>query len=326
MTPFINAYAAFFLIGGAAVSAWRFWQRAGAGNRAAGNTLIAVGALLPGIGGAMAKAGVVEALYVGEFIGLVLIWAGERMCAWRPAPAAIVGEPGPVPWIDSRRRPRARLFRMTRFRSCSDVHWPRRRADGASWRLLAAARRRRAGDIVGTAADATGAVLPAAQVTLRNLATGEEQFAQADLEGRFRFAGIRVGSYLVTVESAGFSRDSRTVTVADAGAPVEVTFALVPGRVEMGVTVTATRSERDAAAVPLRTDTIGRDALVAEVAALGRRRARPGAGRDAGRQRPDAGAPAAARPRFDAACSCWSTASASTTRARRPTAPAPRWA
>ena len=96
MTPFINAYAAFFLIGGAAVSAWRFWQRAGGGNRAAGNTLIAVGALLPGIGGAMAKAGVVEALYVGEFIGLVLIWAGERTCAWRPAPTAVVGEPGPV--------------------------------------------------------------------------------------------------------------------------------------------------------------------------------------------------------------------------------------
>ena len=96
MTPFINAYAAFFLIGGAAVSAWRYWQRAGAGNRAAGNALIAVGALLPGIGGAMAKAGVVEALYIGEFIGLLLIWAGERTCAWRPALVAVAGEPGPA--------------------------------------------------------------------------------------------------------------------------------------------------------------------------------------------------------------------------------------
>jgi len=35
----------------------------------------------------------------------------------------------------------------------------------------------------------------------------------------------------------------------------------VPGRIEMGVSVTAARSERDAAAVPLRTDTLGSDAL-----------------------------------------------------------------
>ena len=94
ITPFINTYAAFFLIGGAAVSAWRYWQNAGTGHRAAGNTLIAVGALLPGIGGAMAKAGVVEALYVGECVGLLLIWLGERTCAWRPAPADVRPQAG----------------------------------------------------------------------------------------------------------------------------------------------------------------------------------------------------------------------------------------
>jgi hypothetical protein len=92
MTPFINGYAAFFLIGGAALSAWRFWQSGGAGNRAAGNALIAVGALLPGIGGSMAKAGIVEALYVGECVGLLLIWLGERTCAWRPTAVRVVTE------------------------------------------------------------------------------------------------------------------------------------------------------------------------------------------------------------------------------------------
>ncbi|MGE5198654.1 MAG: TonB-dependent receptor, partial [Rhodospirillaceae bacterium] len=127
--------------------------------------------------------------------------------------------------------------------------------------LFLSARAARAGDIIGTAADATGAVLPAAQITVRNVATGEEQFAQADLEGRFRFSGLRGGSYLVTVESPGFSRDSRTVAVPESGAPAEVRFALVPGRVEMGVTVTAARSERDAGVIPLRTDRIGREAL-----------------------------------------------------------------
>jgi hypothetical protein len=83
MTPFINAYAVFFLIGGALVSAWRFWRTGDAGARAAGNGLIAFGALLPGVGGSLAKAGLVEALYLGEFVGILFIWMGERLCARR---------------------------------------------------------------------------------------------------------------------------------------------------------------------------------------------------------------------------------------------------
>jgi hypothetical protein len=55
-------------------------------HRAAGTALIAVGALLPGIGGGMAKAGMVEALYVGELIGIILIWAGYTLCIRTPMP------------------------------------------------------------------------------------------------------------------------------------------------------------------------------------------------------------------------------------------------
>ena len=88
LTPFVNGYAAFFLIGGAAYSAWSYARRGAARARAIGNALIALGALLPGIGGGLAKAGVVEALYVGEFAGLVLIWAGYVPCTRGPAPAA----------------------------------------------------------------------------------------------------------------------------------------------------------------------------------------------------------------------------------------------
>lgn len=81
LTPIINAYAVFFLIGGAIVSAWRHYRYRGHLHRAAGNALIALGAILPGVGGAFAKAGVVEALYVGECVGLVIIWLGDRVCA-----------------------------------------------------------------------------------------------------------------------------------------------------------------------------------------------------------------------------------------------------
>ncbi len=97
LTPFINLYAAVFLIGGAILSSLRYAQQRapGSGVRALGNAFIAAGAILPGIGGGMAKGGVVEALYLGEFLGLILIWTGYGLCvrapvAERPVPAVAV--------------------------------------------------------------------------------------------------------------------------------------------------------------------------------------------------------------------------------------------
>lgn len=90
LTPLVNGYAALFLIGGAAYSAWTYASRRAGRARAVGNALIALGALLPGIGGGFAKAGVVEALYVGELAGLVLIWSGYTACIRGPSPAPAV--------------------------------------------------------------------------------------------------------------------------------------------------------------------------------------------------------------------------------------------
>ena len=80
LTPFINTYSAIFLIGSALYSAIRWSKIENGKNLAIGNALITVGALLPGIGGGMAKAGMVEALYIGEFLGIFLIYAGYRIC------------------------------------------------------------------------------------------------------------------------------------------------------------------------------------------------------------------------------------------------------
>jgi hypothetical protein len=81
LTPFINLYAVFFLIGGAIRSAWNHYHDRGHFYRAAGNALIALGAILPGIGGSFAKAGMVEVLYLGECLGLIIIWTGDRVCS-----------------------------------------------------------------------------------------------------------------------------------------------------------------------------------------------------------------------------------------------------
>jgi len=77
-SPFINTYAAIFLIGGAVLSAWRYRRDRASRHRFVGNCFIAVGALLPGIGGTATRMGYTEVLYVMELIGLILIWTGYR--------------------------------------------------------------------------------------------------------------------------------------------------------------------------------------------------------------------------------------------------------
>jgi hypothetical protein len=81
-SPLLNTYALAMLGGGAALSAWRYRRRGdGSSARVWGNTSIAVGTLVVGIGGGFARAGIVEVLYVAEVIGLALIWQGYQMMA-----------------------------------------------------------------------------------------------------------------------------------------------------------------------------------------------------------------------------------------------------
>ena len=90
MTPFINIYSVLFLAGGAIYSAFEFFSQPAMRNRYVGNILIAIGAILPAIGGTATRFGYVEVLYVTELIGLLLIYAGYRKCVApsTPAPAA----------------------------------------------------------------------------------------------------------------------------------------------------------------------------------------------------------------------------------------------
>lgn len=80
-SPFINTYAVIFLVGGAIWSAWKYWRSGASQRRMWGNICIAVGAILPGIGGSFTRMGYVEVLYVTELLGLSLIWAGYYIMA-----------------------------------------------------------------------------------------------------------------------------------------------------------------------------------------------------------------------------------------------------
>ena len=77
-SPFINLYAVIFLVGGAVYSALKYRKSPGMSHRVIGNWLIAIGALLPGIGGSFTRFGHVEVLYVTELVGIVLIYFGYR--------------------------------------------------------------------------------------------------------------------------------------------------------------------------------------------------------------------------------------------------------
>jgi hypothetical protein len=76
LTPFFNLYGTVTLVGGAAWSAWLFWRKRILLHRTIGNILIAVGAILPAFGGTFSRMGVPGALYIGELLGAVLMFAG----------------------------------------------------------------------------------------------------------------------------------------------------------------------------------------------------------------------------------------------------------
>jgi len=94
-SPFVNLYAVIFLIGGAVLSALRYSRSPETRHRMWANTLIAIGAILPGIGGTATRMGHVEVLYVTELVGLLFTWAGYRMSV-RPAITAVAAPARPT--------------------------------------------------------------------------------------------------------------------------------------------------------------------------------------------------------------------------------------
>jgi hypothetical protein len=91
LTPFFNLYGTVALVGGAAYSSFIFWRKRVLLHRALGNVLIATGAMLPAFGGLFSRLQVPGALYLGEFLGVILLFLGF-LRATTP-----MGETNPVP-------------------------------------------------------------------------------------------------------------------------------------------------------------------------------------------------------------------------------------
>lgn len=76
LTILMNIYGTITMVGGAIYSAFLFWRKQVLLPRVVGNILIAAGALFPAMAGSFVKAGLVDALYISELLGVVLMFVG----------------------------------------------------------------------------------------------------------------------------------------------------------------------------------------------------------------------------------------------------------
>jgi hypothetical protein len=77
MTPVFNTFGTVALVGGAIYSAWVYWRRKIMPHRVISNILIAVGAILPAVGGThMRLGGGLPLFYVFELVGIIIIFIG----------------------------------------------------------------------------------------------------------------------------------------------------------------------------------------------------------------------------------------------------------
>jgi hypothetical protein len=94
------------------------------------------------------------------------------------------------------------------------------------------------GSILGTVADASGAVIVGAEVTATNKATEFKQAGRSDSDGNYRLAHLVPGSYTVRVTMEGFKSLSRSVDLL-VDQQINLNLTLTVGAVGESVTVTA---------------------------------------------------------------------------------------
>ena len=94
------------------------------------------------------------------------------------------------------------------------------------------------GKILGIVKDPAGNLIPQANVTLANKATGVKQTAHADGQGAFAFPVVPVGTYELLVTMENFRPYKRTDLVIDLGSAVQLEIPLELAGVNESVTVT----------------------------------------------------------------------------------------
>jgi len=81
----------------------------------------------------------------------------------------------------------------------------------------------------GTISDPSGGVIPGAQISIRNTATGSSKDIQADSDGYYTAPNLAPGTYEVKVTAKGFNTTVSTVTLA-VGAQQQLNIPMKVGK------------------------------------------------------------------------------------------------
>jgi outer membrane receptor protein involved in Fe transport len=93
--------------------------------------------------------------------------------------------------------------------------------------------------IAGTVTDATGGVLPTAEIVVTNAETGVTRTTTADDQGRYRVSNLNIGRYDVSATMAGFQTATRQGINLTIGREAVVDISLNLGEISDQVTVTS---------------------------------------------------------------------------------------
>jgi hypothetical protein len=98
-------------------------------------------------------------------------------------------------------------------------------------------------EVLGTVTDSSGAVVPAAKVTLLRVVTGERREVKSSSTGDYSFPLIDIGEYHVTVEASGFKTQEKTGITLQVNQRARVNFVLEVGAASERIEVVATGVE-----------------------------------------------------------------------------------
>ena len=94
--------------------------------------------------------------------------------------------------------------------------------------------------ITGTVADASGAVVPNASISLTNTATGQVRQTVSNSVGIYRFANVGAGTYSLSATAQNYQKFNKTGIVANVAQTVDQDVVLSVGSQNQTVTVEAT--------------------------------------------------------------------------------------
>ena len=95
------------------------------------------------------------------------------------------------------------------------------------------------GTLLGTVMDSSGAVVPAAKVTILEVSRGLSRESVTNDSGGYSFPNLEAGAYKITVEATGFQKSVREGVDVLVNSTVRADFDLRPGAVSETIDVTA---------------------------------------------------------------------------------------